>query len=272
MKYTCYGLLLALMLYVSPSLAQDIAAKEWFGNARSLAMGDAWLASENVFDTMHYVLPEKQDIALARAAVDVRWHYAHADMGMRNFLGEAMLPWMNVCLSLGQSGQRDWMESLASLSLSRQTGGWRYGIRMGMYHLAGEEISSKQAWLSSCYFYYRPNEQWAVGGAMFNLSASRVYQMDLRQSAHLACMYRPEKMLQFILELEKQQKQVLKAHAGMEAALWKDRLLLRIGAEYPYIRPSVGLALHIKRFCLEAACRLQEENAWTYGMSLAYSL
>jgi hypothetical protein len=267
-----YCALIIKVLHSSPGLyAQTISAREWYGDAKSMAMGDAMLISQWLFSEPSHQRQQDNMLGVQRAQAAYYLPFNRASLAVTGLMIQLRSPLADLQLNMGRSGGDDYNESLISLGCARSpTENLSGGFRLGIYSLAGNQLHEGTALLTECFVYYLVNTQWRLGAYMFNPIAAKVSGIPLIQSYHLACAYRPDSRLDFVLEMEKPQRQDILVHLGMEAAVLKC-LRCRLGLIYPVMQPSFGLACSFKKFSLEAACRLHKQLPASYAVTLHYT-
>ncbi|MCK9300893.1 MAG: hypothetical protein PHT87_04640 [Bacteroidales bacterium] len=267
----CCVLMPAVLPESSGLNAQTVSAREWYGDARSMAMGDAMLISQLLFSETVYQKQQDKSLSVQRAQAAYYLPFSRTSLAVTRLLFQVQSSMADFQLNLGRSGTEAYNENLISLGCARSlTAAISGGFRLGMYRIAGSEFSSGTALLTECFVYYLINPQWRLGAYMFNPIAAKASGIALIQSYHLACAYRPDPRLDFVLEMEKPQRQAIRVNMGMEAAVIKC-LQLRLGLNYPLMQPSLGIACCWKKFCLDAACRLHKQLPASYAFSLHYT-
>ncbi|MDD2559063.1 MAG: hypothetical protein PHE04_00105 [Bacteroidales bacterium] len=270
-RLLCCVAVLSVLLYPAALNAQTVSAREWYGDAKSLAMGDALLISQLIFSEAVFQKQQDKILSVQRAQASCYVPFARTSLAVTGLFFQVQSPLADFQLNLGRSGTEVYNENLISLGCARSlTESLSGGFRLGLYRFAGSQLSAGTALLTECYVYYLINQQWRLGAYMFNPIAARAAGIALIQSYHLACAYRPDPRLDFVLEIEKPQRQDLLVHMGMEAAFLKC-LRCRLGLNYPLMQPSLGLACTWKKFSLEAACRLHKQLPASYAVSLHYT-
>ncbi len=267
----CCSLIIPVLHQSAELSAQTVSAREWYGDAKSMAMGDAMLISQLLLSEPAYQKQQDKILSVQRALAAYYLPFARTSLAVTGLMFQLRSPLADLQLNLGRSGTADFNENLISLGCARSlTEALSGGVRLGMYRLTGSQLPGGTALLTECFVYYLINTQWRLGAYMFNPIAAKVSGIPLIQSYHLACAYRPDPRLDFVLEMEKPQRQDLLVHLGMEAAILKC-LQCRLGLNYPLMQPSMGLACSWKKFSLEAACRLHKQLPASYAFSLYYT-
>ena len=263
--------LLVICFFCHNCIAQTISAREWYGNARSMAMGDAMLIAQSLLSDNNYQSQQKKKLNVERVMAGYRMPYAQPALAVWSLLFQVRSPLADFQLNMGKSGDNDFNETLLGLACSRSVSeSVSGGFRLGTYRVAGSQLQNGTALLTECFVYYLLNSQWRLGAYMFNPIAARASGIRLVQSYHLACAYRPDHNLDFVLEMEKQQRQAIQIHMGMESQLFK-RLQFRFGLNYPLMQASLGLGFCLKKFSLDVACRLHQNLPPSYALSLQFS-
>jgi len=234
-------------------------------------MGDAMLISQWLFSEPSHQRQQDNMTGVQRAQAAYYLPFNRASLALAGLMFQLRTSLADLQLNVGRSGGDDYNESLISLGCARSPAdNLSAGLRVGMYSLAGNQLQGGTALLTECFVYYLVSTQWRLGAYMFNPIAAKASGIPLIQSYHLACAYRPDPRLDFILEMEKPQRQDLLLHLGMDAGVLK-RLRCRLGLSYPLMQPSLGLACSWKKFSLEAACRLHKQLPASYAVTLHYT-
>lgn len=260
------------LLFIPVGLnAQTVSAREWYGSAQSMGMGDAVQMSQFLFKAGGHQKQADKVLGVKRAQAGYYLPFSKKSLAITRLMFDLESPLADFQLNLARSGTEVLNESLVSLACARSfTEAFSGGIRLGMYRLAGSPLNTGSALLTECFADYLINTQWRLSVYMFNPIAAKVSDIPLIQSYHLACFYHPGADLDFVLEIEKPQRQELLAHLGMEAGIWKF-LQLRLGLNYPLMQPSLGLGCTWKKFGLDAACRLHKKLPASYALTLHYT-
>ncbi len=271
-KILLYCALIIPLLQAAPGLyAQTVSAREWYGDAKSMSMGDAMLISQLLLSEPSYQKQKDKILSVQRAQAAYYLPFGRTSLAVTGLMFQLRSSLADLQLNLGRSGTAGYNENLLSLGCARTvTEALSGGFRLGMYRLAGTQLPGGTALLTECFVYYLINTQWRLGAYMFNPIAAKASGIPLIQSYHLACAYRPDPRLDFVLEMEKPQRQDILVHLGMEAGILKC-LQCRLGLNYPLMQPSFGLACSWKKFSLEAACRLHKQLPASYAVSLHYT-
>lgn len=261
--------------------AQQISAVEWYGNAESMGMGDCpgvalddgccLHSSDSRFGIFDCYIPQSEKTwAVNRVSAHLRLPYMRTEMMMFTCRVDAQSSWADLSFQLGQSGDRTAMERMFSLRAARApTSHIHYGAGGGIYHVGYGRDISISTWFAEAFLFYWPAKDCRIGLYVFNLTGNRMEDFNLTVNVCLSAAWYLAKDLNVALSLDKQQGQPLFARAGIKKTVLNGKLSYLFGLRYPYLQPTAGLGLCLKKYQVDTAVIFHQNGNCSCALSLS---